>query len=133
MVVGSRFLDLGDGKTESFRSTKARRVGIRFFKYWIHLLSGCYITDATSGFRSCNRKAMILFSHDYAKDYPEPEAIMTALRNKLKVTEVPVTMRERQNGVSSIGGVKSVYYMLKVSLAVLISSIKPFHQESLVD
>ncbi len=133
MVVGSRFLDIIDKNAESFKSTKARRLGIRFFEHWIYFLSGCHITDATSGFRACNKRAMTLFAHDYAKDYPEPEAIMTALRNKLKVQEVSVSMRERQNGTSSIGGLNSIYYMLKVSLAVLISSIKPFHHNSLIN
>ncbi len=121
VAIGSRFLaNLGD-----FRSTRLRRVGIRFFEQWIRLLSGASITDATSGFRACNRKGMRLFISDYAKDYPEPEAVMTALRNHLIVREVPVSMRERQGGVSSIRRLKSVYYMLKVSIAILISACKP--------
>jgi len=142
MTIGSRFVgdaaaaDKAGGKAgsgadedgaggEAFRSTALRRVGIRFFERWIRLLSGVRITDATSGFRACNRKAMRLFIEDYARDYPEPEAAMTAIRNRLRVIEVPVRMRERQGGVSSIRRLKSAYYMVKVSLAIAISAIKP--------
>lgn len=133
MAIGSRFLAAGgsgDTAAEGFRSTALRRVGIRHFERWIHLLSGVRITDATSGFRACNRKAMRLFVEDYARDYPEPEAAMTAIRNGLRVVEVPVLMRERQGGVSSIRHLKSAYYMLKVSLAILISAIKPLFDDS---
>ncbi len=142
MVIGSRFLSDREKSGNalhlknrwrkempeaSFKSTAMRRMGIRFFERWIHVLSGRRITDATSGFRACNRVAMNLFTLDYAKDYPEPEAVMTALRNGLRVVEVPVSMRERQAGVSSIGRLKSIYYMFKVSLAVLVSATKPLH------
>ena len=130
VAIGSRFLE----NVGEFRSTRLRRVGIRFFEQWIRLLSGARITDATSGFRACNRKGMRLYISDYAKDYPEPEAVMTAIRNHLTVREVPVSMRERQGGVSSIRRLKSVYYMLKVSIAILISACKPLwenrHKES---
>ena len=118
--------ELGDASVaDAFRSTALRRVGIRFFERWIRLLSGVRITDATSGFRACNRRAMRLFIDDYARDYPEPEAAMTAIRNGLRVVEVPVRMRERQGGVSSIRRLKSAYYMIKVSLAIAISAVKP--------
>ena len=140
MSIGSRFVGdvstrgtdidaesgMGDALAgEAFRSTALRRVGIRFFERWIRLLSGVRITDATSGFRACNRKAMRLFIEDYARDYPEPEAAMTAIRNGLRVVEVPVRMRERQGGVSSIRRLKSAYYMIKVSLAIAISAVNP--------
>jgi len=135
MTIGSRFLEqagpesgvmAGAGaNAEAFKSTRLRRVGIRFFEHLIRFLSGKRITDATSGFRACNRKAMALFVLDYARDYPEPEAVMTALQNRLRVLEVPVDMRERQGGISSIRHLKTLYYMLKVSLAILISTIKP--------
>lgn len=119
-VIGSRFLD-----KEGYQSSTMRRVGITFFKGLIKFLTGKTITDATSGFRACNRETMQLFSNYYAKDYPEPESNTLALRNKLRILEVPVIMRERQGGVSSISGLKSVYYMLKVTLGILISLIKP--------
>ena len=117
IVIGSRYIE----KT-GFQSSAMRRAGIRFFKALIFCLSGKRITDATSGFRAINRKAMLLFNKYYAVDYPEPESNMLALKNKLRVFEVPVTMRERQGGVSSIKALQPLYYMLKVSLGILISS-----------
>ena len=117
LVIGSRYID----KT-GYQSSAMRRVGIRFFKGLIYCLSGKRVTDATSGFRAVSRKAMQLFDIYYAKDYPEPESNMLALKNKLRVCEVPVTMRERRGGVSSIKALQPLYYMLKVSLGIIISS-----------
>ena len=117
LVIGSRFIDKA-----GFQSSAMRRVGIKFFKLLIYCLSGKKITDATSGFRAANRKTMQLFTANYAMDYPEPESNMLALKNKLRVREVPVTMRERQGGISSIKALQPVYYMIKVSLGIMISS-----------
>jgi len=121
LVIGSRYIE----KT-GFQSSVMRRVGIRFFKMLIYCLSGKKITDATSGFRAMNKKTMRLFETHYAKDYPEPESNMLALKSKLRVLEIPVTMRKRQGGVSSIKALQPIYYMLKVSLGIIISStIRP--------
>ncbi|MCL2627440.1 MAG: glycosyltransferase family 2 protein [Oscillospiraceae bacterium] len=120
LTIGSRYIDKA-----GFQSTVIRRVGIRFFTVLIYCLSGKKITDATSGFRAANRKTMQLFTKYYAADYPEPESNMHAIKNKLRVCEVPVKMRERQGGKSSISAIKSVYYMLKVSIGIIISVIKP--------
>jgi hypothetical protein len=117
LVIGSRYIN----KT-GFQSSTIRRVGIRFFKVLIFCLSGKKITDATSGFRAAGRKTMQLFEKYYAKDYPEPESNVLAIKNKLRVYEVPVTMRERQGGVSSINALKPIYYMLKVSLGIIINA-----------
>ena len=117
LVIGSRFIN-----KSGFQSSVMRRVGINFFKMLIYCLSGRRITDATSGFRAANRKTMHLFNEYYAMDYPEPESNMLALKNKLRVKEVPVTMRERQSGESSIKSLQPLYYMLKVSLGIIISS-----------
>mgnify|MGYP000494648783 CR=1 FL=1 len=120
MVIGSRFIE-----NEGFQSSAVRRFGIRFFEVFIKILFGKKITDATSGMRMCNRKVMELFIKDYPKDYPEPETVARLLRHKYFVKEVPVIMRERQAGVSSISSVgKSVYYMCKVSLAILIERLR---------
>jgi len=117
LVIGSRFID-----KSGFQSSTMRRAGIKFFKLLIYCLSGKRITDATSGFRAANRKVMHLFDENYANDYPEPESNMLALKNKLRVVEIPATMRERQGGVSSIKAFQPIYYMLKVSLGIIISS-----------
>ena len=117
LVIGSRYLD-----KVGFQSSVMRRAGIKFFKFLIYCLSGKRITDATSGFRAGNRKTMELFEKYYARDYPEPESNMLAIKNKLRVHEIPVTMRERQGGVSSIKALQPIYYMVKVSLGIFISS-----------
>lgn len=119
MVIGSRFID-----KEGFQSLGARRVGIKYFTMLIKLLTGTKITDPTSGLRMVNREIIEFFAEEYPKDYPEPESVVAILRRKKKVLEIPVIMRERSGGVSSISMKKSVYYMIKVSLAILIERIR---------
>lgn len=119
LVIGSRFL----AQTEGFKSSKLRRVGINWLRFWIRLFTGQTITDATSGFRACDRKVIALFANSYPIDYPEPESIVTVHHCGLAVSEVPVVMHERQGGRSSIGGFKSAYYMIKVSLAIAVAGL----------
>ena len=114
MVIGSRFI-----RKEGFQSSRARRMGIQWFSWLIRVTTGTTITDPTSGLRMVGRKGMELFSKDYPRDYPEPETIVTLLNRNLKIEEIPVIMKERQGGTSSINLKKSVYYMVKVSLAIL--------------
>lgn len=115
LVVGSRFI----GGSNKFKSTTARRMGINFLKHVIKMKTGLVVNDVTSGFRACNRKAIDLFCNDYPEDYPEPESIVNAKLRGLTIQEVPVIMHERQGGASSIHGFKSIYYMVKVTLAIL--------------
>lgn len=119
MVIGSRFIT-----KEGFQSSGLRRVGIRYFAFLTKLLFGQEITDATSGMRMCNRKVMELFIKDYPRDYPEPESVVRLLRHKCRIKEIPVVMHEREAGVSSISLKKSGYYMIKVSLAILIERLR---------
>ena len=120
MVIGSRFIE-----KEGFQSSGLRRLGIQWFTFLIRLLFGQKITDPTSGMRMCGRKAMELFVKDYPRDYPEPESLSRLLRHHLKVKEIPVVMREREGGISSIATMKaSVYYMIKVTLAILIERLR---------
>lgn len=120
MVIGSRFIE-----KEGFQSSGARRAGIRYFTFLIRLLTGKTVTDPTSGLRMVNKDIMEMFAQDYPKDYPEPESVVAVLRRGKKVKELPVVMRERNGGVSSISLKKSVYYMIKVSLAILIEKMRP--------
>jgi len=122
MVVGSRFLPESEGK--GFQSSRMRRVGIGFLSTLIRLCTGKTVCDVTSGFRACNSRMTRFFAESYAQDYPEPEAVVTALVMGYRVAETPVTMNERQGGVSSIRALKSVYYMIKVSLAVLLTGMR---------
>lgn len=115
MTIGSRFLE-----KEGFQTTLLRRVGIRFIRSVIKFCCGMEIMDTTSGFRATNKSLNDFFSNNYAQDYPEPEAIVASVLSGYKVKEIPVMMNERLGGESSINGFKSAYYMIKVSLALLI-------------
>ena len=118
MSIGSRFIE-----NKGFQSSMSRRAGIKYFSWLIKLLMRKEISDPTSGFRACSRELIRLFAKSYPKDYPEPETIVTALRNKYRIAEVPVIMRARQEGESSITRKRAVYYMIKVSLAVIIAAL----------
>lgn len=119
MVIGSRYI-----KRQGFQSTAIRRVGIKYFSKLISALTKQKITDPTSGFRACNLRVIELFSKRYPQDYPEPESIVFLNRNNFKIKEVPVIMKERGGGVSSISPLKSIYYMVKVSLAIMIDVLR---------
>ncbi len=119
MVIGSRFIE-----KKGFQSSITRRMGIQFFSKLIKVLTGKTITDPTSGLRMIGRNVMEIFSRDYPRDYPEPESIVAVLRKNMKIEEIPVVMLERQGGVSSISPKKSIYYMVKVTLAILIERIR---------
>ena len=118
VVIGSRFID-----KEGFQSSQARRIGIRILSVLIRLMCGAKVKDVTSGFRAVNRRFIELFAENYPDDYPEPEVIVTAKLYGAVINEVPVVMRERTTGKSSINLKRSIYYMIKVSLAIIICRI----------
>ncbi len=115
IVIGSRFLE-----KKGFQSSTTRRAGIAFLSKLIQLCCRAKIKDVTSGFRAVNHKYIQFYVSDYPSDYPEPEAIVSASLNGARIQEIPVVMHERQNGVSSINLRKSIYYMIKVSIAIII-------------
>jgi glycosyltransferase involved in cell wall biosynthesis len=118
VVVGSRFAAAaGDG---AFRSTALRRAGIRYLSWFLRVRCGVRVSDPTSGFRIAGRRAIEIFARDYPSDYPEPEAIALAARAGLRVVEVPVVMRGREHGASSITPLWTIYYLVKVSLALVL-------------
>jgi len=116
MVTGSRFLERGGG----YRSSASRRIGIRIFSALLSAITRQPITDPTSGFRMTTRHGIELFARDYPHDYPEVEAVVMLHHHRLRSAEVPVQMRARAGGRSSIAGHWSAFYMLKVLLAVLV-------------
>jgi hypothetical protein len=117
MVTGSRFLQPnGDGHL----SSAPRRIGITIFAGLVSLITGRKVTDPTSGLRMTNRVGIELFAHDYPHDYPEVEAILLMHAHRLNSCEIPVAMRPRTSGVSSISSTQPIYYMIKVLLAVFI-------------
>ena len=121
MVIGTRYLDKSESK---FQSTFMRRLGSKIISFFIKLCTGKKITDPTSGFRAVDKKIIKEFAKDYPTEYPEPESIVSILLKKYKVKEIPVNMNERQGGESSIRFFKTVDYMLKVPLAIIIDSTR---------
>lgn len=120
MVIGTRYLDKNSSK---FQSTFMRRLGANIISIFIKLFTGKKITDPTSGFRAVNAKVIEEFAQNYPTEYPEPESTVSLLVNGYNVIEVPVSMNERAGGVSSIRLWKTVDYMVKVVLAIIIDSI----------
>jgi hypothetical protein len=121
MVTGSRFIEAIDG---GYRSSASRRMGIRLFASVLSRITGRRITDPTSGFRMVDRRGIELFARDYPHDYPEVEAVLLLHFHKLEGAELPVRMRARTSGVSSINAHRSVYYMIKVTLAILVGLLR---------
>jgi glycosyltransferase involved in cell wall biosynthesis len=119
VVIGSRYI-----VNEGFQSSYLRRIGINYFKHLNQFLVGVTIHDSTSGYRAVNRKALKIVSEYYPDEYPEPESISLFALQNLKIKEVPVSMRERQSGKSSIRNYKTVYYMFKVTLGTIFLYIR---------
>ncbi len=120
VAIGSRFIT-----KDGFQSSVFRRSGITYFQFLLQLIIGEKITDATSGMRLMNRKAMKLLYAYYPDEYPEPEALILYARNGLQFGEVPVVMRERMGGESSIkGAFGAAYYMFKVTIAIIFTYLR---------
>jgi len=119
MAVGSRYL-----APERYEGGRLRRLGNAVLSRMCSLLSGQRVTDCTSGFRAYSPRALAYLAHRYPADYPEPESIVLLARQGMRIREVPVKMRERRYGRSSITGVRPLYYMTKVGLALALDVIK---------
>jgi glycosyltransferase involved in cell wall biosynthesis len=115
LAIGTRF-----SEPRAYRAPIARRIGIHLFATLVSLRVRQRMTDTTSGFRAVNRRGIRLFAVDYPHDYPEVEAVVTAARGNLRVCEVPVFMRPRLTGRSSITALRSFYYVVKVLLALFV-------------
>jgi glycosyltransferase involved in cell wall biosynthesis len=124
MVVGSRFVDAGG----AYRPPWARRIGIRLFARLVSVLCRHRVTDTTSGFVALDRVGIELFAREYPHDYPEVEATLVALRSGLRLAQVQVDMRERETGASSITFIRSLYYIVKVTLALLVASLRRYRR-----
>lgn len=119
MVIGSRFIE-----REGYQSTLLRRLGIKYFTMIIRHMTGHTVTDPTSGFRMAGKELIGQFAKDYPQDYPEPESVVRILGQGKKVVEVPVIMRRRRGGISSIHLTASVYYMIKVTIAIILERMR---------
>jgi glycosyltransferase involved in cell wall biosynthesis len=116
VVIGSRYIG-----ENNYQTPLLRRIGMLIFSAINFLAIRQKVTDNTSGFRSYNRKAIQFLSRTYSDDYPEVEAVMVLGKNGFRIKEIPVKMRARQGGHSSITALKSIYYMIKVSLSILVN------------
>lgn len=121
-VIGSRFLATKNG----FKSTRMRRFGITIISKMIKIVTGEKITDPTSGYRACNRKVIEKFALEYPREYPEPITVVNLIKNKYKLSEIPVEMKERVAGESSIKTWKTVYYMVNVALSIIVISMRRY-------
>lgn len=119
IVSGSRFLEC-----EGFQSSFMRRMGIKFFEFIYRMLVGIRVTDCTSGLRLFGGDALGFVANDYPEDYPEPESIIMLHKAGFRFFEIPVVMRERQGGKTSIRGIKPFHYMMKVTLALLMNKLR---------
>lgn len=123
LVIGSRFV-----QPTGYRGSRLRRIGISYFSFILRLLTGERIADPTSGYRIVNRRVIEEFARHYPTDYPEVEVIVSLARKGYRIKEVPVNMKARQGGASSITPIKSVYYMIKVTLFCMIRRL--FREEA---
>jgi glycosyltransferase involved in cell wall biosynthesis len=120
LIVGTRY----GGEREGFQSTALRRIGIGWLRWVLRRVAGVPCTDPTSGYRLYGPRALALFERTYPYDYPEPESLAMARAAGLIIREVPVIMRARMAGTSSITSWRTAYYMLKVSLAVTLCYVR---------
>ena len=125
MVIGSRFID---ENTSNFKSSKARQIGIKIISFFIKLVTSKKIYDTTSGFRAIDKELIKLFSNNYPVEYPEPVSTTDVLKKKYVVAEVPVSMNERENGVSSIRMWKNCYYMFNVVLYIIVIGFRRYNK-----
>lgn len=120
IAIGSRYV----AELSEFKSTFIRRVGIKFLSLLIKICTGKRIYDPTSGFRASNKEIIKMFANEYPTDYPEPDTIVTVIKKGYKVSEIPVKMKERTSGKSSLSSpIKAMFYMIKVSVAIILSSM----------
>jgi glycosyltransferase involved in cell wall biosynthesis len=120
VIIGSRFC----GQSDSFKSTRGRRIGINLLGMLIFVITGKRISDCTSGFRAYNKEAISVLAREYPSDYPEPEAIVLLSKHGMRIQEIAVGMQKRQAGKSSISGIKAVWYMIKVMPAIVIAGMR---------
>lgn len=120
IAIGSRYV----AELSEFKSTFIRRIGIKFLSFLIKICTGKRICDPTSGFRASNKEIIKMFANEYPTDYPEPDTIVTVIKKGYNVSEIPVKMKERTSGKSSLSSpIKAMFYMIKVSVAIILSSM----------
>jgi glycosyltransferase involved in cell wall biosynthesis len=131
LVIGSRYhegagdRDAGGGTGDDYRPTISRRIGTSVFRFFLTLATRQRFTDTTSGMRAANRRVMALFSENYSPDFAEIESLQLAVRQGLRVEEVPVRMLERVGGTSFLTPVRSAFFIFKGMIVLLVGQFRP--------
>jgi glycosyltransferase involved in cell wall biosynthesis len=129
LVIGSRYRDPGEAKSDDYRPTISRRIGTSVFRFFLTLATRQRFTDTTSGMRAANRRVMALFSESYSPDFAEIESLQLAVRQGLRVEEVPVRMLERIGGTSFLTPLRSAFFIFKGMIVLLVGQFRPRRAE----
>jgi glycosyltransferase involved in cell wall biosynthesis len=129
LVIGSRYRDPGKAESDDYKPTISRRIGIGVFRFFLSLATRQRFTDTTSGMRAANRRVMAMFSEQYSPDFAEIESLQLAVREGLRVEEVPVRMLERAGGTSFLTPLRSAFFIFKGMIVLLVGQFRPRHVE----
>jgi glycosyltransferase involved in cell wall biosynthesis len=130
LVIGSRYRDPGPAESDDYKPTISRRIGIGVFRFFLTLATRQRFTDTTSGMRAANRRVMALFSERYSPDFAEIESLQLAVREGLRVEELPVRMLERVGGTSFLTPVRSAFFIFKGLIVLMVGQFRPRHGEA---
>lgn len=130
LVIGSRYRDPGSAESDDYRPTVSRRIGTGVFRFFLTLATRQRFTDTTSGMRAANRRVMALFSESYSPDFAEIESLQLAVRQGLRVKEVPVRMLERSEGSSFLTPLRSAFFIFKGVIVLLVGQFRPRRPEA---
>jgi len=131
LVIGSRYRDPdAPAESDDYRPTFSRRIGTSVFRFFLTLATRQRFTDTTSGMRAANRRVMRLFSEHYSPDFAEIESLQLAVRQGLRVEEVPVRMLERTGGSSFLTPLRSAFFIFKGVVVLLVGQFRPRHAEA---
>jgi glycosyltransferase involved in cell wall biosynthesis len=133
LVIGSRYREPGEAQSDDYQPTISRRIGTSVFRFFLTLATRQRFTDTTSGMRAANRRVMKLFSENYSPDFAEIESLQLAVRQGLRVEEVPVRMLERAGGASFLTPLRSAFFIFKGMIVLLVGQFRPRRKESGVE
>ena len=130
LVIGSRYRNPGKARSDDYKPTISRRIGIGVFRFFLTLATRQRFTDTTSGMRAANRRVIKLFSKRYSPDFAEIESLQLAVREGLRVEEVPVRMLERTGGSSFLTPLRSAFFIFKGLIVLLVGQFRPTQAEA---
>jgi glycosyltransferase involved in cell wall biosynthesis len=130
LVIGSRYHAGAVADSGDYKPTLSRRIGISVFRFFLTLATRQRFTDTTSGMRAANRRVMALFSQHYSPDFAEIESLQLAVRQGLRVEEVPVRMLERTGGSSFLTPLRSAFFIFKGVVVLIVGQFRPRQAEA---